>query len=101
MNEKEILKKVKIGAMTRQQAAAELGITERTLYRRRQKHGITRPPGVRRAASMARKEVAERRMLAARKVIDGGLTFEEALAVVGVHRTTLQRIINKVKASAQ
>lgn len=96
-----ILSQVAAGTMLSQDAKAQLGMTNGTFYRLMRKHDVKRPLGMQRAATQDAKTTRERRIRVAKLVIDERLHFEEALAILGVHRTTLQRIIDKVKASVK
>lgn len=99
-NEKAILKKLNVGGLSRKDAMAALGISQATLYRHKAALGITRPPGARKARSIAAQGTQEARRASATLVARGKITFEEGLAITKLHRTSLQRLINRIKASA-
>lgn len=98
---KAVLKDLNVGALTREAAMAALGVAQATLYRRKKALGITRPPGIRKRQIAAAKATKDARETTAQMVINGRITFEEGLAILNVHRTSLWRIINRIKASAE
>lgn len=95
-----ILAQVADGTMLSKDAKAQLGLTNGSFYRLMNKHAVKRPLGMQRAAAKAAKATREVRTMTATLVIAGKITFEEGLVITKLHRTSLQRLINRIKASA-
>lgn len=96
-----ILSRVAAGTMLSRDAKAQLGMTNGTFYRLMRKHDVKRPLGVQRTAAKAAKATRESRARVASLVIDGRLQTEEALAITKLHRTSFQRLIDRIKASVK
>ena len=95
-----ILAKVANGTMLSQDAQKALGMTKSTFHRLKNAQGVKRPDGVRKKMAAAAKATRESRAKTANLVIEGRITFEEGLAITNIHRISLWRIINRIKASA-